>query len=113
MRAAPQAAADGALVHTLAGKPAAVVTRLPGSHRLLLTEATGTLALAGNSVVISNLTGSAVGPVVTNANGSAVSNATLTVGNSTNASGTYAGILQNGTGGGVHVTGDAPPQQQS
>ena len=32
---APQADADGALVHTLAGKPAAVVTRLPGSHRLV------------------------------------------------------------------------------
>jgi homoserine kinase type II len=31
---APQASADGALVHTLGGKPAAVVTRLPGSHRL-------------------------------------------------------------------------------
>lgn len=31
---APQADADGSLLHTLAGKPAAVVTRLPGSHRL-------------------------------------------------------------------------------
>lgn len=31
---APQAAADGGLVHVLAGKPASVVTRLPGSHRL-------------------------------------------------------------------------------
>lgn len=31
---APQPDADGALVHMLAGKPAAVVTRLPGSHRL-------------------------------------------------------------------------------
>jgi homoserine kinase type II len=31
---APQPAASGTLVHTLAGKPAAVVTRLPGSHRL-------------------------------------------------------------------------------
>jgi homoserine kinase type II len=31
---APQAAVDGSLVHTAAGKPAAVVTRLPGSHRL-------------------------------------------------------------------------------
>ncbi len=31
---APQPAADGGLVHTVAGKPAAVVTRLPGSHRL-------------------------------------------------------------------------------
>ena len=31
---APQADADGQLLHTLGGKPAAVVTRLPGSHRL-------------------------------------------------------------------------------
>jgi homoserine kinase type II len=31
---APQADASGALLHTLAGKPAAVVTRLPGGHRL-------------------------------------------------------------------------------
>ncbi len=31
---APQADSSGALLHTLAGKPAAVVTRLPGSHRL-------------------------------------------------------------------------------
>ena len=30
----PQADARGDLVHSLAGKPAAVVTRLPGSHRL-------------------------------------------------------------------------------
>lgn len=30
---APQPDAQGGLVHTLAGKPAAVVTRLPGSHR--------------------------------------------------------------------------------
>ena len=32
---APQAAADGTLLHTVAGKPAALATRLPGSHRLL------------------------------------------------------------------------------
>ena len=31
---APQADAGGELVHELCGKPAAVVTRLPGSHRL-------------------------------------------------------------------------------
>ncbi len=31
---APQADRHGELLHTLAGKPAAVVTRLPGSHRL-------------------------------------------------------------------------------
>ncbi len=32
---APQPGPDGSLVHTVAGKPASVVTRLPGSHRLL------------------------------------------------------------------------------
>lgn len=31
---APQADAAGEVLHTVAGKPAAVVTRLPGSHRL-------------------------------------------------------------------------------
>ncbi len=31
---APQADGSGGLVHELAGKPAAIVTRLPGSHRL-------------------------------------------------------------------------------
>jgi homoserine kinase type II len=31
---APQPDGDGHLVHTVAGKPAAVVTRLPGSHRM-------------------------------------------------------------------------------
>ena len=31
---APQAGADGSLVHQVAGKPASMVTRLPGSHRL-------------------------------------------------------------------------------
>lgn len=34
---APQADARNQLVHTLCGKPAAVVTRLPGSHRLTPT----------------------------------------------------------------------------
>ncbi len=31
---APQADAEGVLVHTVAGKPASIVTRLPGSHRM-------------------------------------------------------------------------------
>jgi homoserine kinase type II len=31
---APQPASDGTLVHQVAGKPASVVTRLPGGHRL-------------------------------------------------------------------------------
>ena len=38
---APQADASGALLHALAGKPAAVVTRLPGSHRLAPTAEQG------------------------------------------------------------------------
>ena len=32
---APQPDTDGSLVHSVAGKPAAVVTRLPGGHRLM------------------------------------------------------------------------------
>lgn len=35
---APQPAPDGGLVHTVAGKPASVVTRLPGGHRLAPVE---------------------------------------------------------------------------
>ena len=64
---------------------------------------TGTLALAGNSVVVANLSTNATPGTtfVQNANGSAVANATLTVGNSTNASGTYAGTIRDGTGGGT------------
>ena len=59
---------------------------------------TGTLSLNGNSVTLANLTGSAVGPIVQNAS---TTPATLTIGNSSNLDGTYAGILQNGTGGGA------------
>ena len=64
---------------------------------------TGTLALAGNSVTIANLSTNATPGTtfVQNANGAAVGNVTLTVGNSTNPSGTYAGTIQNGTGGGT------------
>jgi fibronectin-binding autotransporter adhesin len=66
-------------------------------------SSTGTLALTGHSVVVANLTTNATPGTtfVQNANGSAVGNATLTVGNSTNASGTYAGTLRDGTGGGT------------
>jgi homoserine kinase type II len=38
---APQADVSGALLHAIAGKPAAVVTRLPGSHRLAPTAEQG------------------------------------------------------------------------
>jgi autotransporter-associated beta strand protein len=61
---------------------------------------TGKLALNGRSYTISNLTSNATpgSPVVENGNATAV---TLTVGNSQNLSGTYAGVIQDGTGGGA------------
>jgi homoserine kinase type II len=57
---APQASADGQLLHHLAGKPAAVVTRLPGSHRLApgathceqVGEMLGRMHLAGRSFAL-------------------------------------------------------------
>jgi len=57
---APQAAADGRLVHHLAGRPAAVVSRLPGSHRLAPTLAhceqvgrmLGRMHVAGSSLPV-------------------------------------------------------------
>lgn len=65
---------------------------------------TGKLSLNGNSVVVASLNGSAVGPVVQNASGANVANATLTVGNSLNAVSSYAGLLQDGTGGAGNAT---------
>jgi homoserine kinase type II len=38
---APQPGEDGSLVHRVAGKPASVVTRLPGSHRMAPDQAHG------------------------------------------------------------------------
>ena len=66
------------------------------------TSSTGTLALAGNSVVVANLSTNATpgSTFVQNANGTSVGNAILTVGNASNLSGTYAGTIQDGTGGG-------------
>jgi homoserine kinase type II len=57
---APQPAPDGELLHRLAGRPAAVVTRLPGSHRLAPTaahceqvgEMLGRMHLAGRSFTL-------------------------------------------------------------
>jgi len=70
----------------------------PGSENAVTFGAatTGALNLNGNSVVIANLNGPAAGPIVQNANASTA--ATLTIGNSTNGAGTYAGILQDGAG---------------
>lgn len=60
---------------------------------------TGTLSLNGNSVVVKSLNSNATPgtPVVQNANASPV---TLSVGNSTNQSGTFAGVIKDGSGGG-------------
>ena len=61
---------------------------------------TGTLRLNGNSLVIARLDSNATlgAPMVENAS---ATNVTLTVGNSANLSGTFAGVLQDGTGGGL------------
>jgi len=61
---------------------------------------TGTLRLNGNNVIVGNLASNATpgAPIVENA---ATGNATLTVGNAANLSGTFAGVLQNGTGAGT------------
>jgi homoserine kinase type II len=54
---APQPDASGALLHTLAGKPAAVATRLPGSHRL----APGTLHCAQVGQMLARMHKAALG----------------------------------------------------
>ena len=63
-------------------------------------SSSGTLRLNGNSLVVANLSTNATpgSTFVENANASA---ATLTVGNSTNLSGSFAGVLRDGTGGGT------------
>ena len=63
-------------------------------------SSTGKLNLNGNSVTISALSTNATpgSPIVQNAN---AANATLTVGNTAALSGTYAGVIQDGTGGGT------------
>jgi autotransporter-associated beta strand protein len=63
-------------------------------------SSTGKLNLNGNSVTISALSTNATPgtPIVQNANAAA---ATLTVGNSADLSGTFAGVIQDGTGGGT------------
>jgi autotransporter-associated beta strand protein len=61
-----------------------------------LSQSSSRLNLNGNSVVIASLTGTS-GAIVRNANATP---ATLTVGNSLSQSGTFAGILEDGEGGG-------------
>lgn len=61
---------------------------------------TGVLSLAGNSITVRSLNSNATpgSPIVQNAS---VGNATLTVGNALNSSSTFAGVIQDGTGGGT------------
>jgi autotransporter-associated beta strand protein len=61
---------------------------------------TGVLNLAGNSITVRSLNSNASpgSPIVQNAS---VGNATLTVGNALNSSSTFAGVIQDGTGGGT------------
>ena len=62
----------------------------------------GTLRLNGNSVVVKSLTTNATAgtPIIENASASNTS-ATLTIGNSTNADSTFAGVIKDGSGSGT------------
>jgi autotransporter-associated beta strand protein len=74
----------------------------PGSEAAVFfgVSSTGILSLAGNSVVIRSLDSNATPgtPVVQNAS---AANATLTVGNSLNLASSFAGVIQDGSGGGT------------
>ncbi len=63
-------------------------------------SSTGTLRLAGNSITIGNLATNAT-PGTTFVENASGTSSTLTIGNGSNASGTYAGTIQNGTGTGT------------
>ncbi len=60
---------------------------------------TGTLSLNGNNATIASLNTNATPGTTFIKNGSAFNNATLTIGNSTNANSTYAGTIQDGSTG--------------
>ena len=64
---APQPGADGELLHTVAGKPAAIVTRLPGSHRLWPDEEH--VAQVGQMLARMHLAGASFGPAQANLRG--------------------------------------------
>jgi fibronectin-binding autotransporter adhesin len=88
---------------TVAIGNAGALNNTSGSENVVTFSAgsTGTLRLAGNSIVIRSLASNAAtpgAPVVENASSTA---ATLTVGNSGNAASTFAGVIQDGAGGGA------------
>ena len=60
---------------------------------------TGTLSLNGNNATIAGLNTNATAGITYVQNGSASTNATLTIGNSTTANSTFAGVIQNGSTG--------------
>ena len=62
------------------------------------TGNTGKLTLNGNSLIVRNLDGASGTHTVENANATAAS---LTIGNAANAASTFAGVIQDGTGGGA------------
>ena len=64
---APQPAADGSLLHLVAGKPAAIVTRLPGSHRL--RPDAEHVAQVGHMLARMHVAGASFGPAQPNLRG--------------------------------------------
>jgi autotransporter-associated beta strand protein len=64
-------------------------------------NSTGILNLAGNSVIIRSLNGNTTAPGTPVVQNASAANATLTVGNSKNLASTFAGVIQDGSGGGT------------
>lgn len=64
------------------------------------SASTSTLTLGGNSVVLRNLSTNATTPGTPIVQNASATPATLTIGNSTNVGGTFAGVIRDGTGGG-------------
>lgn len=62
---------------------------------------TGTLSLKGNSVVVRSLTSNANNPGVAIVQNASAGAATLTIGNSANQASSFAGTIQDGSGGGA------------
>ncbi len=75
----------------------------PGSENGVIfgSGSTGALAVNGQSVVVRNLTTDVLAPGAAVVQNGGATNAVLTVGNVGNQSGTFAGVIQDGSGGGT------------
>jgi fibronectin-binding autotransporter adhesin len=82
---------------------AGALNSTPGSENAVTFNAgtSGTLTLNGNNVILRSLATNTSTPGTATVENANAGNSILTIGNSANANSTYAGILQNGAGGGT------------